>query len=171
MSIGGDDMKTIHAIALALLVVTIAAGCGGGSSNDDDTGSPSAASDSKPARYSECMRKNGVPEFPDPVDGRLMLKAQKGSGLDPSSPEFQQAQQACRSLAPSGNAKGGPQSAEVQEQAQRFSACMRENGVPDFPDPDVSGGGIKITGVNPESPQFQSALEACRDLQPGGGAP
>jgi hypothetical protein len=48
---------------------------------------------------------------------------------------------------------------------------MRENGVPDFPDPEVSGGGVKMgipRGVNPQSPAFKKAEEACRELMIGG---
>ena len=49
-----------------------------------------------------------------------------------------------------------------------FSACMREHGV-DYPDPDVSGGGISIEiggpdaagGIDPSSEKFQAAQEAC----------
>jgi hypothetical protein len=54
-----------------------------------------------------------------------------------------------------------------------FSQCMRTHGAPSFPDPS-SGGGIKISdssGLNPHSPQFQSARAACKHLLPGGGPP
>lgn len=53
----------------------------------------------------------------------------------------------------------------------RFADCMRGHGVPGFPDPSA-GGGIKLTpgsGVNPQSPAFQSAQSACAKLMPGGG--
>ena len=54
-----------------------------------------------------------------------------------------------------------------------FAACMRSHGVPNFPDPG-SGGGITInggSGINPDSPQFQSAQRACQKLLPAGKAP
>ncbi|HTW11165.1 MAG TPA: hypothetical protein VME01_00360 [Solirubrobacteraceae bacterium] len=52
-----------------------------------------------------------------------------------------------------------------------FSKCMRTHGVPNFPDPSGSGGGIQIggTGVNPSSPSFRAAQATCFKLMPGGG--
>jgi hypothetical protein len=52
----------------------------------------------------------------------------------------------------------------------RFADCMRSHGVPSFPDPSAGGGGIQIpSGINPQSPGFQSAQKACSKLMPGGG--
>jgi hypothetical protein len=50
---------------------------------------------------------------------------------------------------------------------------MRAHGVPDFPDPDASGGfGFNATNgpsdLGPDSPQMQAALQACQSLQPPG---
>jgi hypothetical protein len=58
-------------------------------------------------------------------------------------------------------------------QAVRFSACMRERGVDDFPDPDASGtltvdGVLNGSGLEAESPAWKQALAACKDLQPAG---
>lgn len=52
----------------------------------------------------------------------------------------------------------------------KFADCMRLHGVPNFPDPSSGGGGIQITpssGINPQSPAFQSAQKACSKLLPG----
>jgi hypothetical protein len=52
--------------------------------------------------FSACMRAHGVTDFPDPqfLNGgagiRMMLGA--GSGIDPNSPAFKSAQQACGSI-------------------------------------------------------------------------
>jgi hypothetical protein len=59
----------------------------------------------------------------------------------------------------------------ASDQALKFSRCMRAHGVPNFPDPS-SGGGIAIapgSGLNPQSPAFQTAQKACGKLLPGGG--
>jgi hypothetical protein len=53
----------------------------------------------------------------------------------------------------------------------KFADCVRSHGVPNFPDPSV-GGGIQISpssGINAQSPAFQSAQNACSKLMPGGG--
>ena len=54
--------------------------------------------------HAKCMRDNGV-NFPDPrfsEDGGALVDIGPGSGLDPSSPAFQRAQERCREL------EGGP---------------------------------------------------------------
>ena len=62
-------------------------------------------------------------------------------------------------------------------QELRFANCMRRHGQPDFPDPSSNGGGVSFSlrGVDPNSPQFQRAENACRELSPfpagGPGAP
>jgi len=62
-----------------------------------------AAAQARALKFSACMQKNGVPDFPDPQflsGGRV---AQKISGdVGPNSPTFQAAQQKC-----SGNGKTG----------------------------------------------------------------
>ena len=158
-------------VALAALALG-AAGCGGsGGSGGSGSGAASGggASDSaKLVQYAQCMRAHGLPSFPDPVDGQLRLQVTKGGPLDPSSPQFQAAQQACKSLEPPGLQSGGSQSNQQQSQLLRFVSCMRSNGVPNFPDPQ--NGRFTITGVDPNSPQFQQAMQACRKLLPGGVA-
>jgi hypothetical protein len=65
------------------------------------------------------------------------------------------------SKAPPGNAVAN---------AYKYAACMRAHGVANFPDPKVShsGGGtqIAIRVVGPNSPQFNSASQACRGILP-----
>jgi hypothetical protein len=121
--------------------------------------------------YSECMRAHGVPDFPDPVGNSLQIKSGQGSDLDPNSPKMQTAQKACQSLAPGGGDNGGTVSAAQQAQALKFSACMRSHGVPNFPDPTFTDGGVQlhVTGIDPNSPQMIAAQKACQSLQPGDG--
>ena len=118
----------------------------------------------------QCMRAHGVPDFPDPVGNSLQLKASQGSDLDPTSPQNIAAQKACKSLQPAGP-PGGKVDAAQQANALKYSACMRDNGVPNFPDPVFSDGGVqlKITNIDPNSPQFVAAQKACQSLQPIGG--
>lgn len=54
-------------------------------------------------KYSQCMRSNGVTDFPDPnARGMLAVQASPGTDLDPNSPTFQAAQKACQSFQPGG---------------------------------------------------------------------
>ena len=71
------------------------------------------------------------------------------------------------------SSKASSAAAALHSVALRFSECMRTHGVPSFPDPG-SGGGINFklgSGVNPQSPAFQSAQADCAKLVPGAGGP
>ena len=51
--------------------------------------------------------------------------------------------------------------------ALAFAACMRAHGVPGYPDPKFSNGGVsqgygRRDGIDPSSPIFQSAQRACQ---------
>jgi hypothetical protein len=124
------------------------------------------------------MRKHGVTNFPDP-DSQGRLKVTSGfvnghqTGVAVNSPQFKKAQQACQKLQPGGG-KTNPQAQAKELQTMlKFSACMRSHGVPKFPDPKASGGGILMTigknaGVDPNSPQFKAAQKVCGKLFGGG---
>jgi len=164
--------QAIRRGALLLLLGAGLAACGPA----DSSTSSSTSSQDDPAnaavKYSQCMREHGVPEFPDPVNGRLQLEVRKGGTLDPESASFKAAQTACKDLEPPGLAQSGQGGAQ-QEDMLKYVDCMRKNGVPKFPDPQPDGrmlfdGG---SGVDPDSPQFKAAQEACRKLLPGGVAP
>ena len=54
-----------------------------------------------------------------------------------------------------------------------FASCMRTHGEPNFPDPNAQGV-LSIdssSGIDPSSPQFQSAQRACEKYLPNGGQP
>jgi hypothetical protein len=125
------------------------------------------------AKFAACMRAHGVPNFPDPSsNGTMTLGPNSGVNLD--SPKFRAAQQTCRKLLPNGGQPSPQQVAKMQQQALAFSACMRSHGIHDFPDPNFSGGGIRITihggsgsDLNPNNPRFQAAQKACQGHMPG----
>jgi hypothetical protein len=180
---GPTPRRVVIGLALATLssLVLMLVGCGGSSgqgvaqvdTTETTSTEPSSADGSgsaDPTAYSACMRKNGVPAFPDPdSEGRLLLKAGPGTGIDPESAQFKAAAKACQKFAP--EAPSPAQQAEDREQLLAFSACMRKNGVPDFPDPTFNpdgSGGLKLDRKVAEAPQFKAAQEACEKLLPGG---
>jgi hypothetical protein len=111
------------------------------------------------------MREQGV-EMEDPgKDGRGGVLFRAGGKGKPG--ELEKAIQACRAYAPNG---GEPPKldAEQLEQMRKFAKCMRENGVPEFPDPGADGR-VKIErkiGEGTDEETFQKAHEACRQFQP-----
>jgi hypothetical protein len=66
-----------------------------------------------------------------------------------------------------------PKPAGPRQEAVRFAACMRDNGVAAFPDPDASGrltidGVLNGSSLDPDSAAWKQAISACKDLQPSG---
>jgi hypothetical protein len=155
--------------ALAVLAV-IAAGCGGGSAaNNASTGGGASTSGgnstdsthAKAVKFAECMRNNGISEFPDPdPTGSFTIDSvANGSSIDTSSAAFTHALSACRNLEPAGFT-GSTRTAQQQQAALEFAQCMRSDGVPDFPDPTPNGPIIDVKGAH-SIPGFQAALQKC----------
>ena len=96
------------------------------------------------------------------------------STIDPQSPYYQAAQQACAKLQ-LGPIGGPPNpSARVRALDVEFSKCMRRHGLPDFPDPTVGRpppgqaqgiirGGMywPLPAGAQQSPAFEKAATAC----------
>jgi hypothetical protein len=111
-------------------------------------------------KFASCMRSHGVPSFPDPHDGTLLVP----QGVSPNSPQFQSANRACRGLLPNG---GATQVTSPQNRLGlvKFAACMTKRGFAMSP----SATGVSFpSSVDPNSPQFQSAFHACERLVPAG---
>src|SRR5439155_21578932 len=62
---------------------------------------------------------------------------------------------------------GGNKSLTARDNAVKFSACMRANGVSDFPDPNASGK-FPSFGISVSPAEWKKALGACKELQPPG---
>jgi hypothetical protein len=46
-------------------------------------------------KFAQCMRANGVPDFPDPSGGGLSIQTHPGSDLNPNNPTFKNASKLC----------------------------------------------------------------------------
>lgn len=58
----------------------------------------------KQRQFSQCMRDNGIEEFPDPrEDGGMLIE---GDQFDTQSPEFKAAEEACAQFKPEGAGEG-----------------------------------------------------------------
>jgi hypothetical protein len=163
---------TLAAVALIVLVVLISA-CASSTPTGNSTGSSSdnaTANTQKAVKFAECMRSNGVSQFPDPgasgsftIDGVV-----NGSSLDPNSPAFKQAISACRNLEPTGFT-GSKRSAQQAQAALEFARCIRTNGVKDFPDP-ANGQPLVDTNRIPSAATasgmsiLNAAMQKCRDV-------
>jgi Pectinacetylesterase len=75
--------------------------------------------------------------------------------------------QAARGDDPTSSNDGASAADDAQAAAFKFSECMREHGIDDYPDPTVEpDGGIHFEGIpgDPSSEQFQAAKEACQPI-------
>ena len=138
--------------------------------------------------FANCIRGHGVPNFPDPTGnghGGLAIRQSQRSGSGPSTevngvpvngPAFKSAMQACGKYLPNGGHPSAAQTAQLKAKALAMSRCMRTHGVPNFPDPQFQAGanggfGIRLggAGINPNSPAFQAAQQACGKIFGGAG--
>jgi hypothetical protein len=176
--------------ALAVGVLTLC-GCGGAAGGDSGiataggratptaSATPSLSAEQAGLKFAQCMRAHGV-DMPDPqvgAGGGTSIRIQ--GKVTPQTVD--KAQKACEQYMPKlgGTGSRGKPDAAAQERALKFAKCMRTNGV-DMPDPDFTGGGVRIRsqgggsggagqGPRPDDPTFQKALKACRSLLGGDG--
>jgi len=130
--------------------------------------------------FAKCMRAHGVPDFPDeptrpPATNGTQPAPAGNGGINPTAPAYQTASKDCHSLAPATKVSQ-TQSDQMMEAQLKFAACMRTNGVPDYPDPSSNGTGTDNAGVNLAAPAVQRAERVCSSLitrilppPPGGG--
>ncbi|WBB65942.1 hypothetical protein [Micromonospora sp. WMMD812] len=161
--------------ALPLLLALTLSACGasgeepavataGGGGAQAASASPAAqlSDDERRLRFTECMRENGV-DVPDPEPGGERLFRFDGK-TDPEKVEA--AMGKCRQYLPNGGEKLKLDPEQV-ERLRKLAACMRENGVPEFPDPQPDGGiQLRLDVVNMKDPKVKAAMEKCRQYAP-----
>jgi hypothetical protein len=122
------------------------------------------------------MRAHGITAFPDPnAQGGISLNAGPGTGIEPRSPQFKAAMDACQPLLPPPAGSSPAQQAQMKAGNLRYARCMRAHGISSFPDPN-SQGQLQIqaqpgSALDPSNPQFRAANKACQHYQyqgPGG---
>ena len=163
-------------------VALLAAGCGGGGGGSPNvasvasttTAASTPTSQSGLLAFSQCMRSNGAPNFPDPqrfAGGNVKLTIHQ---LGSSSPHFDAAMTACNHLLPSG---GSLQQTAQQARTQladelSFARCMRSHGVARFPDPTAQGHlsveMVQAQGIDVHSPAVLRVVQACLPASHGG---
>ena len=152
------------------MVALIGAGCGSNAPSETaNTGSSESATvGDKTMQFGDCMRKNGITEFPDSnglSDQEFVEAIEKA---DPSSAAFKKALGACKELQPVG-LLGGKASPKQMSDRLKFAQCIREHGVEDFPDP-ANGEPLVNTNLIPSTSTeggmtiLNAAMQTCRDV-------
>jgi hypothetical protein len=157
---------SLTALVLIAMVVLISA-CGSSAPSGTSTGSntPTNPNREKAVKFAECIRSNGVSEFPGPdASGEFVYGIKAGSSLDPSSAAWKTAISACRNLEPSDFMPTTFTTKQI-EARDKFAQCVRDNGVPDFPDPTTNGPLVDVSNGS-SNPELQAALHKCLRLNP-----
>ncbi len=167
--------RTLWPLAALATIAVIVAGCGnapartvaGTAGSGGTTTTTTTSTHEKAVKFSKCMRANGVSAFPDPsLSGQLTIDGVvNGSSLDANSPTFKQAISACKGLEPPGftGTKVTPQQTTAR---LKFAQCVRDNGVPDFPDPTPNGplvdtNRIPSAATNGGMSALNAAMQKC----------
>jgi hypothetical protein len=160
-----------RALTAIAMVALIGVGCSNEPAENGDAGKTNATNRDKAVKFAECMRDNGVSEFPDPdASGELTIDGVlNGSSLNPDGPAWKKAIGACKDLQPPGFTGDEEVSDEEQEVRLQFAQCMRDNGVEDFPDP-AKGDPLVDTRRIPSAAEdggmdiINAAMQTCGDL-------
>jgi hypothetical protein len=169
--------RKLWPVAALATVALIGAGCSNEPAKNGNTsigsssgGNKNATNRDKAVKFAECMRDNGVGEFPDPdASGELTIDGVvNGSSIDPDGPVWEEAIAACKDLQPSGFTGKRQRSDDEQDAALEFAQCIRDNGVKDFPDP-VNGQPLVDTRRIPSVADgdlsvLNAAMQKCRDF-------
>ncbi|GAA2850237.1 hypothetical protein GCM10010517_07690 [Streptosporangium fragile] len=146
---------------------TTVASAGGAKKDGGGSAAASLSPDEMGLKFAQCMRENGV-DMDDPEPGKgVRLVIGKDKSVDRAT--VQKAMEACREYDPMANGSAKPDP-EAEERGRRFAACMRENGVEEFPDPAPGQRGVRIDGKIGDDPDFAKAQENCQDIFSGGPA-
>ena len=174
--------RTLRPLAVFAMLALLSGGCSNAapqtdtdSSGSNNTAAGTSADHQQAVKFAECMRANGVRQFPDPdASGALTIDGiANGSSIDTSSAAFKQAIAACRDLQPPGFI-GHKRTPQEQENALKFAQCIRDNGVKDFPDPGpddplVDTNRIPSTAANGNA-ALSAAMRKCREFAANAGA-
>jgi hypothetical protein len=123
-------------------------------------------------RFADCMRSNGVSNFPDPTTSPREFKfSLSPNSVNAQSPSFRSAETTCQHLLPSPR---GQSAAHTRAQIAAFLAfarCIRSHGFLNFPDPTSSGQltheMLANAGINLNQPAVLQAGDACVSVTHG----
>jgi hypothetical protein len=164
--------------AATVLVAVLAglAGCGSGGGSPSASASAGAMSDEQMLsigrEYAQCLREHGLQvDEPTVENGRLnvpLVAPPPQQGTPPPQPDIPAICKAIEDRLPKEAQGRAPVSAEDLQKIERFSQCVRENGIPDWPDPKADGTvPLNGTSIDVKSDRFQTAKKACQKYYDG----
>jgi hypothetical protein len=170
----------LHRLLAPALALALLAGCG---PSGHSAAAPSPSSSMSEAQileigrqFAQCVRDHGVVGFPDPIliDGHLAApNDQGGTDAKQALGNNPAAEDACKSIleripASADRRKDHIPTAAEMQQLLRYAQCMRDHGVPDWPDPQSNGDFPLSAQLQSEgkSPRVVAGFAACSSLLP-----
>jgi len=162
---------------LAVLALACA-GCGAGAGDPGTPGSsvvavgtappPSAADrQTRIGQYRDCLQHNGVVLL-DEATSEGMPQIDKGRT---PQDKVAAAMDQCRQLLPAGDDAPKPAPGDI-EVRQRYAQCIRDHGIPAYPDPDPVTGteqlSDELSARLKTDPKMADALQACQSILAAG---
>jgi hypothetical protein len=171
VSSSDNHRRPLLGAAVLLLLGLTSAGCSKGPSGTSTASTsaerPSTAStldrQEQGVKFAECMRANGVSDFPDPQPN-----GDFAYGVSVTPEVWAQTLATCKDLQPPGTLSS-KRTPKEQSASLQFARCVREHGVKDFPDP-VNGEPAINTYLIPSSDSedgmriLNAAIDACKVL-------
>ncbi|MEU5943832.1 hypothetical protein ABZ807_32830 [Micromonospora sp. NPDC047548] len=177
--------RTASTVFLAALLA-VGAGAAGCDSSDSASGAASPSASASVSRqqllalgqeWVQCLRDHGLTRMPDAdltPEGYLQFPPQGGYNWKTDLHNRPQVVEACKSIEdrypPTAFRPKEQLSAEDLRKLAEYAKCIREHGVPDFPDPNARGefdltGTSLANGLPPR--QMNVAQDACKHLWSG----
>jgi hypothetical protein len=182
--------RSVAAIAVAAVVVLpVVTACGSGKPRTNPAASPSGMTDAQLQVLVNdlvaCIRQNGAPGMPDVrVEHGRVVSPDENSADEATKRNAESALEACKSykdrIPPAAFEKGQENSQRQDSERRqataadvpalrRFAECMRQNGVPEWPDPKGDGSFPASSPITSEgkSPRLIAGFQACRQYWDG----
>lgn len=159
--------RTITVAAVTAAIGALAAGCGSQSPTSRRTQGSQGPGQAAYA-FARCMRRHGIPNFPDPkvsVTPTQTRIAQAAPQSLVNTPGFKTAQKACAPLQPGPGSGGQDTHGPGKPVLLAFARCLRAQGITNFPDPSpqgqISGEMLRAAGVDIHAPGLLTAARSC----------
>jgi hypothetical protein len=182
----GGRRTAVGMVLVGVLVLLTLAGCAGGgragaAASPSSSGMTDAQLQVLVNNLVQCVRQNGAPGMPDlPVRNGHIVLPDENTVDQATLQNVDAARQACKAVedripasvlgnnTPDSQESGGPTAADVPK-LRAFAKCMRDNGVPDWPDPRADGSfpGQDIVRSQGKTPQIIAEIRACQKYWDG----
>jgi hypothetical protein len=174
---GMRNLLRYGAAGVLLAVLAGLAGCGsGGNPSTSASASSDAMSEEQlltiGREYAQCLREHGIQvDEPTVERGKLrvpLVGPPPQQGTPPAQPDIPATCRSIEDRLPKDAMGRAPVIPEDIQKIERFSQCLRDNGVPEWPDPKADGSiPLNGTSVDVKSDRFQTAKKACQKYYDG----